>query len=386
MMPNVDRSIPPPRPAGVASGRASEARKRVRRGQCPASTVCENLPVTQTSRTRAPAKRTPRSIARRLAAALVVICVFATAWTVWTAWSVFSGVQNLKAEAQRVQDAVSGEDLRAVSAEAESLDATAQRLHSDTNSLPWRLMSAVPVLGDDADAVAVVAEGAADLAEAAVPIADAVTAPGELIQGDRISIDVLRDVAKDAKAASNGLDQVVRGLDRLASSRFGFLRSRASSPLQQLEPLTDDVRDASQVLEAAPRLAGSDERRNYLLLFQNNAEIRATGGLPGSAAWLTLDNGKLNLRQAFSPIVKTAQNETKYEFTAAERALYGDDLDIGAVFLNSMPDADRVADLLRSGWSDWFDVPLHGVMTAATRWVCPTSWGRRARWRSKGGS
>ena len=322
--------------------------------------------MTETGQWRTPTKRTSKSPAKRVAVAVAVMCVLAIAWSVWTAWSVISGVQDLKAEAQRVQDAASREDLRAVGAETEALAATAQRLRNDTNSLPWRLMSAVPVLGDDASAVAVVAEGAADLTGAAVPIADAVTTPDGLIQGDKIAIDVLRDVATNANAASKGLDQVVSGLDRLASSRFGFFRSRVSSPLQQLEPLKDDVRDASQVLEVAPRLAGSDERRNYLLLFQNNAEIRATGGLPGSAAWLTLEDGKLSLRQAFSPIVKTAQNETTYEFTAAERALYGDDLDIGAVFLNSMPDADRVAELLRSGWSDWYDEALHGVITLDT--------------------
>lgn len=316
-------------------------------------------------RTRRSSRRRQKWVKRGLVA-LPLLVLLGLVWVAWTAWSVYAGVQDLKMEAQRVEDAVARDDLQAASTEIQSLEKTAQGLHSDTASLPWRVLSAVPLLGDDASAIATVSKGAADMAFAAVPLVEAVTAPDGLIQGDQISVATLEDVAQNASAASAGLEQVVRGLDRLATSRFGPLRSRASSPSRQLQQLTDDVHEVSKVLEVAPRIVGSDQRRNYLLLFQNNAEIRATGGLPGSAAWLTLDDGKLSLRQAFSPITKTKQNETTYEFTAAERALYGDDLDIGAVFVNSMPDAERVAELLRTGWDDWFDEPLHGVITLDT--------------------
>lgn len=42
-------------------------------------------------------------------------------------------------------------------------------------------------------------------------------------------------------------------------------------------------------------MLGADEQHTYLLMIQNNAEARASGGIPGALAVLTLDKGKLSL-------------------------------------------------------------------------------------------
>ena len=42
-------------------------------------------------------------------------------------------------------------------------------------------------------------------------------------------------------------------------------------------------------------MLGSDGPRHYLLVVQNNAEIRSTGGLPGSFMILNAEDGKLSL-------------------------------------------------------------------------------------------
>ncbi|MEO5319270.1 DUF4012 domain-containing protein [Arthrobacter sp. CC3] len=42
-------------------------------------------------------------------------------------------------------------------------------------------------------------------------------------------------------------------------------------------------------------MLGAEQPRNYLIMIQNNAEVRASGGIPGALAVLTLDKGKLTL-------------------------------------------------------------------------------------------
>lgn len=42
-------------------------------------------------------------------------------------------------------------------------------------------------------------------------------------------------------------------------------------------------------------MLGADGERSYLLLIQDNAEIRATGGIPGAFAELRTDGGRLEL-------------------------------------------------------------------------------------------
>ena len=44
-----------------------------------------------------------------------------------------------------------------------------------------------------------------------------------------------------------------------------------------------------------PSMLGANGTRRYLLLVQNNAEIRPTGGIAGSFAILKADKGKLSM-------------------------------------------------------------------------------------------
>ncbi|MFC9350469.1 DUF4012 domain-containing protein [Arthrobacter sp. NPDC057013] len=47
--------------------------------------------------------------------------------------------------------------------------------------------------------------------------------------------------------------------------------------------------------QVAPEMLGAEGPRSYLLMIQNNAEVRASGGIPGALAELTLDEGRLTL-------------------------------------------------------------------------------------------
>ena len=58
-----------------------------------------------------------------------------------------------------------------------------------------------------------------------------------------------------------------------------------------------DGEGGATVARLLPPMLGQDGPRDYLLVVQNNAEIRSTGGLPGSLQILTADNGKLTLAE-----------------------------------------------------------------------------------------
>lgn len=53
------------------------------------------------------------------------------------------------------------------------------------------------------------------------------------------------------------------------------------------------IEDALTILEVGDKLLGLEKQVTYLVLLQNNQELRATGGFIGSFAMLTLDKGKL---------------------------------------------------------------------------------------------
>lgn len=63
----------------------------------------------------------------------------------------------------------------------------------------------------------------------------------------------------------------------------------------QLEEVTGALDAAAYISQIAPNMMGAEGPRNYLLMVQNNAESRASGGIPGALAVLNLDGGKLQL-------------------------------------------------------------------------------------------
>ena len=73
-----------------------------------------------------------------------------------------------------------------------------------------------------------------------------------------------------------------------------------ASLTQKMQKLTSDlpvirqkINQARTILPLIPSFIAQDSKKTYLLLFQNSAEIRPTGGFIGSYGLLTFDQGKL---------------------------------------------------------------------------------------------
>lgn len=61
---------------------------------------------------------------------------------------------------------------------------------------------------------------------------------------------------------------------------------------ESLPTLRRGVLAAQQITDALPELMGANGKRTYLVLLQNNAELRPTGGFIGSFGLLTVDQGR----------------------------------------------------------------------------------------------
>ncbi len=70
-------------------------------------------------------------------------------------------------------------------------------------------------------------------------------------------------------------------------------RDQIAKILPQLDDSTQAVREFTLLADFLSRLAGRDYKHNYLVIFQNPAEIRPTGGFMGSYAEVALDRGAI---------------------------------------------------------------------------------------------
>lgn len=68
-------------------------------------------------------------------------------------------------------------------------------------------------------------------------------------------------------------------------------RETISKLSSNLETAIESVRDFAGMADLLSALSGKERARKYLLVFQNNTELRPTGGFMGSVAEITLDRG-----------------------------------------------------------------------------------------------
>jgi hypothetical protein len=89
----------------------------------------------------------------------------------------------------------------------------------------------------------------------------------------------------------------------LRATITGTLHPRLAEQLPRLDRLLPLARSGLRMAQIAPALLGADGPRTYLILAQNNHELRGTGGFISGAGFVRLDGGRivdLKLNDAYS--------------------------------------------------------------------------------------
>jgi hypothetical protein len=169
----------------------------------------------------------------------------------------------------------------------------------------WSIATAVPWLGGNFVAAAEIARSADDVATLAltplVKVYDSLNWDKLMPSASGTDLEPIR---RAAPAVASAAHAVRASAERLNGIDAGSLLPQAAGPLvkarQQLGSVVDQLDTASDAATLAPAMLGSDKPRHYLLLIQNNAEARASGGIPGALAVLTADKGKISLSSQIS--------------------------------------------------------------------------------------
>ncbi|MEV0570093.1 DUF4012 domain-containing protein [Dactylosporangium sp. NPDC050588] len=177
-------------------------------------------------------------------------------------------------------------DLRRQTAEA----------RSDTSGLTWGMGRSAPMAGDDLTAVAAVARIVDDLATRVLPPMLDVAGGLQSTLAGRDGLAAVTGAAPRLAAA----DSLVRAAQaRLAALDRGGLDGRVRAAVQRLDDALRRVAPllapAARAAKLLPAMLGAAAPRTYLVLFQNLAEVRATGGMPGAFVVLRVDKGAITI-------------------------------------------------------------------------------------------
>ncbi len=188
-----------------------------------------------------------------------------------------------------------------LSAAADSLDEAAgdfERAQGATAGFAGGLAAAVPFAGNNVDVATALASSGSDLTRAAQElVATLETLPeglGSLApSGGLIPLDSYASVAdavESARASAEGALATIR------SSPTSYLAGPVLDARWTAEEQAGEVVNALEAGEALidgmPRFAGSEGPMRYLVVSENPAELRGTGGLWGAYAILTFEGGR----------------------------------------------------------------------------------------------
>ena len=264
--------------------------------------------------------------------------------------------QDIEANKQREATAVVGQ-LRSHTAAAR--EAAADPL--------WTLASAVPVIGANFSAVAEVARSADDVATLGVAPLISVFASLKwdtlFPNGGRTDLSPLRDASPSVAAAAHA---VGASAERLRGVDASVLWPQVAEPLIQVREQLQTVKGAldasASVANIAPNMLGADRPRSYLLMIQNNAESRATGGIPGALAVLTLDNGRLTMG-AQSSAAEVGSFSPPLAVDPEQREIYSSRLGMYIQDVNLTPDFPTSAATSQAMWEKKTGQRVDGVVS-----------------------
>lgn len=238
----------------------------------------------------------------------------------------------------------------------------------NTRGPGWWLTGRIPGVGPNIHAIRVVANVVDTLALDVLPgvvEATATLRPENLRPRDgRVDLAPLEAVQAEVVAVDRRLQAQAR---RVAGIRTTLLApqiaesvTRLQQELGQAAVLSDRAARAVRLL---PPMLGADGPRSYLLLFQNNAEPRTTGGIPGSFAVVHAREGRLSIGRQGDATTIGRFEEPVVPLTADEQRIFGPGIALYPQNVNFTPDFPRSAEIVRTMWNRRGGLQVDGVVS-----------------------
>lgn len=316
-----------------------------------------------------------RKSRRRLGTTFVVVLAFVLV-IVLTMGGVcgvllYRSANEVKARAQEIMSQVDPLKESLKSGSPEGLESSVRIIREDiefvdeeVNSLLWNLASNIPVLGEDITIVQTLGDACSTLVnDALVPITTSVSGIGtsELLQDGVINIGLIQNLSNAISSSLPAIEESVSAISALPKAHIPQLANildRIQGPVSEIQGLIDELKP---VLDLLPQMLGADgQTRTYLIVAQNNSEVRSTGGLPGSWGTICITDGAISMGE-FTTVV----NHPGFDVPVLDEELnyLGWTLGTNAAQMTYTPNFVRTGELASEYWSQAGFGEVDGVIS-----------------------
>ena len=305
-------------------------------------------------------------IARNIAIALVpIIIIGLLIFRLGTdAKSMLSEANTLKTDLKAVMTGVKERDVESAQNATLKLDNTVRKLDRTLSSPVWKAVSHAPFAGKyvkSVNTLVSVAEDASDnILKPALDVMDEYPLEG-LKVGDGFSVstinaylNLLEDIEPRIESMTTKMQTV-----KLPLGKTEML----SEHTQMLTKLTAAYKENGEYLPLFRAFLGDGSDKLYLLAAQNSAEIRASGGFPGSMGTIRIEDGVLTIDDFKTVYDMISVNPpTEAHITDTEYLLFSGSLDYArdACYI---PDFERVGEIWALAYESKNDEHIDGVIS-----------------------
>lgn len=278
-------------------------------------------------------------------AAVVIVLLALTAWLAYRALTVGNDLTDARTAVSAVSD---GGDI------AQSFGTIAQKSESAAAAAAdpvWRVAEFIPWAGDNLRGVRLAAEALDVIAnDIGVPIL-AMQADGEGAILGR-ALPVVESGARALRPVTESLVEIAGSSSLVGPVRDGV--DEIATVLESTQP----------VLDMLPALLGSESPKNYLLVFQNNAESLPLGGSAASQSLVSASAGDLEITAQASSGSFGEKQPVDFAVSESAAALYGSILGKRVNMSTTQPDWPTAAQMVVAFWNrDIDDTQIDGVIS-----------------------
>jgi hypothetical protein len=236
-----------------------------------------------------------------LPAGLVVVLVLSTVG--WVGYRGTRAADHLGTAARlfvQLKEQVSAGDAGSARRTLAALRRETGAARDETGGPMWSMASALPKLGDDLAAARTIADALDELAtDGLPPLIDAASGLEAAVLAPRHGTVDLAAIQAAAPGVAKATAVIKDVRARIARIRVAGLDPRISGRIPQLLAALQKAEQlagpAGQAMTLLPSMLGAGGPRTYLVIVQNLAEVRASGGMPGSYLVIEANHGAISV-------------------------------------------------------------------------------------------
>ncbi|WP_105567557.1 DUF4012 domain-containing protein [Microbacterium halophytorum] len=329
-----------------------------------------NLSAASAPRRSAGGRRRPRRwpwITALVILLILIVCAIFGFIFVKQALDVRQDLLAAKTELSAVVGDVESGDADAMQASADEILEHTTSANEKVSTPLWAVASHVPFVGQNVDAVRRTTQATHVLVEDALPPGLTIMSSMDLgsadVEGGGLDLTPLIEAQDSLPQISDAFaeaESIVADIDR--ENLIPMVDGAIGSVLDIIETASPTVQVVADNLPTILQIAGAEEPQRYMLVFQNNAEIRSGGGLPAATAVVDVANGKADLAEQTSTY--TFRRDIKVIDPPDEmEQLYDGETFTGFGNFTRTPNFPTTAEAFDSLWNMTTGESLDGVMS-----------------------